>query len=253
MIGADFPQVAAGPQIPRRGINWIAVALFVLAGGIHYQVYFWAARLVPELPLPGILPMLLPAVGFALVAAIAPRFLKGLQPPVAHLWRGARDLMLLLGPLALLVGLSFIAPEGERIRAGMIGPVVLLFPALFAEEFGWRRFLQNQLRPMPRWPRYLLIAVLWQLCHVDFVPQTALGFLQRVAYALPMTVCITVLAGDLADRSRSILVVVALQIWVELVAVMPGWPVYSAFFVAFAATVAILRQQDPGSAPRSTV
>lgn len=239
---------------PKQRVDWLAVAVFVLAGGLHYQVYFWAVRLIPELQLPWIIPIVAPSLGFALVAAILQSFFHNLEDRDALLWKNWRDQLLFAGPLAVLFGLSFFdADGGQRIRSGMIGPALLSLPVFFAEEFGWRGFLQNQLRSLPRWPRFLLIAVLWQLCHADFVPQSASGFLLRIAYALPMTVCITVLAGDLVDRSKSILAAVALQVWVELLAAMPGWPVYTGFFVALVggfvltrqSAAAVIAQSDP--------
>lgn len=239
------------PPIAAPPVAWKAVALFAIAGGLHYQLWFWALRVGGMTPFAGWVQFALPPAGFALVAVLSYRFFANLAPFQIAAWRGWRDLMLLATPLAVLLGISLVSEEGTRIRTGMIGPALLSVPAFAIEEFAWRGFLQEQLRPLGRWPRYALIAILWQLCHLDFVPADPSVALLRFVYSLPMALCITVLAGDLVERWKSLVPAVAFQIWVELVTVMPGWPVYTGFFVALVLSFVLYKRPDEAVAPHS--
>ncbi len=65
---------------------------------------------------------------------------------------------------------------------GIIGGCDLGVTCLFAfvygvlEEFGWRGFLQYELRKLPVWQYVLIITVMWFLWHLDLTNQSVLPF-----------------------------------------------------------------------------
>lgn len=75
----------------------------------------------------------------------------------------------------------------------------------FAEEFGWRRYLQNALEPKNKHIKYLFIGVVWWVWHFRFNTQFDL-------FIFPF-ICIGggYLLGKLADDVKSILPVVAMH------------------------------------------
>lgn len=75
----------------------------------------------------------------------------------------------------------------------------------FAEEFGWRRYLQNALEGINKFLKYLFIGVVWWIWHFRFNTQFDL-------FVFPF-ICIGggFLLGKLADDLKSILPVVAMH------------------------------------------
>ena len=52
------------------------------------------------------------------------------------------------------------------IRTAVVGVLAVLgFFNILGEELGWRGFLQDALRPLPRGWRYLPIGILWEFWH----------------------------------------------------------------------------------------
>ena len=72
---------------------------------------------------------------------------------------------------------------------GIIGGWDLGLTCLFAfvygllEEFGWRGFLQYELRKLPMWQYVLIITVMWFLWHLDFTLQSVLPFFLLLLFA----------------------------------------------------------------------
>ena len=51
------------------------------------------------------------------------------------------------------------------------------------EEFGWRGFLQYELRELPVWQYVLIITVMWFLWHLDLTQRSVLPFFLLLLYA----------------------------------------------------------------------
>ena len=81
----------------------------------------------------------------------------------------------------------------------------------FAEEYGWRRYLQNALEGLNKHLKYILIGVVWWIWHFRF--DTPFDF-----FLFPL-ICIGggFLLGKLADDLKSILPVVAMHTLIILV------------------------------------
>jgi hypothetical protein len=73
------------------------------------------------------------------------------------------------------------------------------------EEFGWRRYLQNELSPLGQWSKYLIIGVIWWLWHWRFT--TNFDFL-----LFPLiTIISSLLIGKLTDDTNSYYVAASLH------------------------------------------
>ena len=69
-----------------------------------------------------------------------------------------------------ILALSVFSIEGEEaIAVPIIGFLMIL-----GEELGWRGFLQDTLRPISPYKRYIIIGVLWELWH--FTKRMSAGF-----------------------------------------------------------------------------
>ena len=111
------------------------------------------------------------------------------------------------------------SPETTHLSPVLFGWVVLLsFCWALGEELGWRGFLQDALRPISFFPRFVLLAVLWAFWH--FTNYTANRPLKVVAITLaifyPATILLTFLIGVAVERSRSLWVAVTIHAWIDL-------------------------------------
>ena len=75
-------------------------------------------------------------------------------------WNGVQD--------ALQVALGFATVDWAKISSGLYRVPINLFGGLIifiGEEFGWRSYLLEKLRPLGRWNALLVSAAIWSLWH----------------------------------------------------------------------------------------
>lgn len=101
-------------------------------------------------------------------------------------------------PAAIISGVAFF-------KNGTV-PFGLVFPVLFyglLEEMGWRGFLQQVLKPLPRYASILVVALLWFVWHLNFeitvANLTFFGILILGSWGI----------GKIADKSNSLLAAAA--------------------------------------------
>ena len=79
-------------------------------------------------------------------------------------WNGAQD--------ALQIAFGFATVDWSQIGRGLYRVPINLFGGIFifiGEEFGWRSYLLEKLRPLGRWNALLLSGVIWSLWHAPLV------------------------------------------------------------------------------------
>jgi hypothetical protein len=123
------------------------------------------------------------------------------------------------GPVLLL---ALVQPTADRLLlAAVRNPATthltpLLFIWAILLSFCWA--LGEALRPIPFFPRFLLLGVLWAFWH--FTNYTANRPLKVVAITLaisyPAIILVTFLIGVAVERSRSLWVAVAILAWIDL-------------------------------------
>jgi membrane protease YdiL (CAAX protease family) len=137
-----------------------------------------------------------------------------------------------------LVALAIVYAPLVGIRAAVIGILAVLgFFNILGEELGWRGFLQDALRPLPRGWRYLTIGILWEFWHfTNRASGSDLGATARgLMLSYPTVIALSVLIGEATDRARSLVVAVTLHFWVDALFEVPrlvdgpAWPTYLVF------------------------
>ena len=113
--------------------------------------------------------------------------------------------------------------HGLALVVGVVGLINVL-----GEELGWRGFLQDALRPLPRAARYLAIGLMWAAWHFTNLwgGREGLELAGHLAWYLPLTVVLAALIGEATDRSRAVLVAVTLHAWIDAVWEFPGFGTY---------------------------
>lgn len=116
-----------------------------------------------------------------------------------------KNVLILILPVAAFstVGLKNSFGINESLFGFAFAAVNTLYA--FAEEFGWRKYLQNALEGFNRNAKYLLIAAVWWVWHFRFATQFDL-------FIFPL-ICLGggFLLGKLADDLGSILLVVTMH------------------------------------------
>jgi membrane protease YdiL (CAAX protease family) len=192
---------------------------------------------------PGFLKMSTIMWGPGIAALVVLGVFRRSHPKTITFFGGSvgRSLAFYLVPSALLAAVSL---PGSK-RPGMVVGFTALFAVvgffnILGEELGWRGFLQDALRPLPRLPRYVLIGAMWEFWH--FTNRTHEGGWADVALVLaawyPLTMILSAVIGEATDRSRALVVAVTLHSWVDVLGEAPdllGVPpvrVYAVFGVS---------------------
>jgi hypothetical protein len=110
-------------------------------------------------------------------------------------------------------------PEATHLTPLLFIWVMLLsFCWALGEELGWRGFLQDALRPIPFFSRFVLLGVLWAFWH--FTNYTTNRSFRVVVITLAVSYLAIIVVrfpiGMAVERSRSLCVAVAIHAWVDL-------------------------------------
>ncbi len=229
--------MTATPSLPPfRRVRWANVATYyAIACAISWPLFWWRwsaptsfASWQPPVP-KNVLYMSGPGLA-ALICFV--RF-RTTHVRTVTLWgtSAARSLAAWLLPAVLLAGVYGSELHRDEGWGRLVGLMTLGFVATLGEELGWRGFLQDALRPLPRGRRYFLIGVLWEAWHFTtrWGDGGALGVVVRVAFAALVLIVLSWLIGELVDRTRSVVVAVTMHAWFNLAleasSALPGSPV----------------------------
>lgn len=130
-----------------------------------------------------------------------------------------------------LVALIVLGLKDNELEYSHIFPLQILigsFIYTLGEELGWRGFLQDQLVDLPKWKRYLLIGVLWELWH--FTTRTLsgsiiAGILRPLLFIIPLS-ALSFLYGESVNKSKSLVVAVTLHSWLNIIFEFPQTNTY---------------------------
>lgn len=203
-------------------VRWLVILVFyVLACAISWPL-FWLTRYSGMEP---VVPPPLLSLGFMWGPGIAALICWAIfrWPKRSWTFWGSWrfTLAFYLAPLLVLSAVLYAV-------AGPKGLIILPLGGIFGflmtlgEELGWRGWLQDALRPIPRVWRYVLIGVMWEFWHMRF--GSAIFGDMSWAEALLVeakwlggAILIAAVIGEAMDRGRAPIVAVTLHLWVNLV------------------------------------
>ncbi|MFY0672806.1 MAG: CPBP family intramembrane metalloprotease [Bacteroidia bacterium] len=83
-------------------------------------------------------------------------------------------LVMITIPIILLA--VFGVKNDYKMNDHIYGLVAILGTLVYCimEEYGWRGYLQEELRPLKKWPKYMAIGFLWYLWHLSFLKETSI-------------------------------------------------------------------------------
>ncbi len=130
-----------------------------------------------------------------------------------------KSLLFFLLPYAIWNIILLINPCDDIITpAYFLQLIPFGFLMIIGEELGWRGFLQDALRPLKEWKRWLVLGIMWEFWHftrgiVDCGP---LQLILRKLMMIATVVILTYIIGKLTDKTKSLLVAIALHSWFDI-------------------------------------
>lgn len=221
----------------RTQVDWRAVALFFALACLWSWPLFWWRDMHPgawaawRIPHP--LKMTVLMWGPGLAALVCLRLFRATHRRTVWLAGGTRlrALAFYFVPMLVLAVVGVRLPEmgGGTAHALVLAIAVVGLLNTLGEELGWRGFLQDALRPLPRPARYVLIGSLWAAWHFTnlFAHREGAALWTYLAWYLPATIALSALIGEATDRSRAVLVAVTLHAWMNLAMELPGAGTYA--------------------------
>lgn len=90
------------------------------------------------------------------------------------------------------------------------------FFSILGEEIGWRGFLQDSLRQMTPFKKYIIIGLLWEVWHFTTrtTSGTTLGILFKILVFSIVTILLAFLLGKAVEKTQSIIVPATLHMWI---------------------------------------
>lgn len=224
-------------QIER--VNWRAVLTFVVLACAWSWPLFWLRDMHPDswmawrFPMPLKNTMLMWGPGIA--ALLCFRLFRSTHKR-SITFAGKERFRALAFYFLPMVALAVVGIRMQEMGPGVVHAMVMLIAIIglinvLGEELGWRSFLQDALRPLPRPSRYLLIGLIWVGWHFTnvFAHREGAELWNYLAWYVPVTIALSVVIGEATDRSRALLVAVTLHAWVDILWEFSGTGTYAVF------------------------
>jgi membrane protease YdiL (CAAX protease family) len=210
--------------MPNPTPRWHRVAVFFLLACAWSWPLFWLRDMHPDtwaaLPLPHPLKNTVLMWGPGLAALACMALFRRHHTPTITVWGGQRlrSLAFYAVPLLALAAVGVPGQGGERMHAFVALLGVIGFINVLGEELGWRGYLQDVLRPVPRVWRYLTVGLLWITWHFTnvFAHREGAELLGYLAWYAPVTIALSAVLGECTERSRALAVAVTLHAWMNI-------------------------------------
>ena len=166
-----------------KNVNWKRIGLFlVIAITISNIFRFDIFELKPELEqLPTwifiVTTVLLEGSGVIIGALIVLPLLKKQRKTEISLFGTSKSKSLLMAIIPIII-LTIIGVENEfELDTHLYGFIAITTTLIYCimEEYGWRGYLQEELKKLKPWQKYLIIGFIWYLWHLTFLTDASLG------------------------------------------------------------------------------
>ena len=203
-----------------KRINWLSVFIYsilaiLISAPFHLNIFHWNEQL-NEITNFEKIKFILEGIGPIVGGFICLFAFKNSHHRVITLF-GKKPLLSLLAILTpvlvgAIVGIK-MASFSSRHYAGIYVVIYTLFYCFF-EEFGWRGFLQDALRPLLNLWKYLIIGSIWYVWHLSFL-HSSTSILNELIF-LVILILSSWGIGVVADATKSILIVTVLHFLVNI-------------------------------------
>jgi membrane protease YdiL (CAAX protease family) len=121
--------------------------------------------------------ILLEGSGVIIGALIIIPFLKKQRKTEISLFGTSKTKSLLMASIPILVLVVIGVKNDFEMNNHIYGLVASIGTLLYCimEEYGWRGYLQEELKELKPWKKYLIIGFIWYLWHLTFLTKASLG------------------------------------------------------------------------------
>jgi membrane protease YdiL (CAAX protease family) len=162
-----------------------------------------------------VMAALMEGSGVFIAALLALRWMRSEQPIDASLTGTAKKKSYLI-PLVPLVLITLLGVKnGHSINAHLYGFVAGISSLAYCimEEYGWRGYLQQELKSLRPALRYILIGSIWYIWHLSFLTEATL---QENLIFLVLLIIGSWGLGQVIITTRSILVTASFHLLIQL-------------------------------------
>jgi len=191
-------------------ISWKRILLFLLIAITISNIFrFDVFELKSELEkLPTwiyiLTSILLEGSGVIIGALLIIPFLKKQRKTEISLFGTSKTKSLLMTSIPILLLVVIGVKNDFEMNNHIYGLVASIGTLLYCimEEYGWRGYLQEELKELKPWKKYLIIGFIWYLWHLTFLTKASLG---DNLFFLGMMILGSWGIGQVAESTKSIL------------------------------------------------
>ena len=193
-----------------RPISWKRIIIFLLISILISNIFrFDIFEIKPELEkLPTwifiLTSVLLEGSGVMIGALIILPLLKKQRKTEISLFGTSKtkSLIMMFIPIALLIIIG--VKNDFEMNYHIYGFIAAIGTFLYCimEEYGWRGYLQEELKRLKSWGKYLIIGFIWYLWHLTFLTKASLG---DNLFFLGMMILGSWGIGQVAESTKSII------------------------------------------------
>ena len=196
--------------IEHNKISWKRILIFfIIATAISNIFRFDIFELKSELEqLPTwifiLTTVFLEGSGVIIGALIAISFLKKNRKTEITLFGTSKSKSLIMAIIPIII-LTIIGVKNEfELDSHLYGFIAIIGTLLYCimEEYGWRGYLQEELKTLKPWQKYLIIGFVWYLWHLTFLTKATAG---DNLFFLAMMIFGSWGIGQVAESTKSIL------------------------------------------------
>lgn len=164
-------------------INWKRVLIFfiiatVISNIFRFNIFEFKLGL-EKMPawLTILSAILLEGSGVVIAALIAISLLKKERKTEITLFGTSKSKSLIMAMIPIII-LTIVGVKNEfELDVHLYGFITIIGTLLYCimEEYGWRGYLQEELKSLKPWRKYLLIGFIWYLWHLTFLTKASVG------------------------------------------------------------------------------
>jgi len=197
-------------EIERKNSSWKRILLFFMIATIFSNLFrfdvFDLKVGLKELPtwLFMLSIVFLEGSGVLIAALIVLSFLKKKRKTEITLFGTSKSKSLVMVIIPMVI-LTLIGVKNEfEMNAHVYGFIAIIGTLIYCimEEYGWRGYMQEELKIIKPWEKYLLIGILWYLWHLAFLTNSTFG---DNLFFLAMMIVGSWGIGQVAEATKSII------------------------------------------------
>jgi len=191
-------------------ISWKRVLIFfiiatVISNIFRFNIFEFESEL-EKLPswLFVLTSVFLEGSGVVIAALIAIPLLNKKRKTEITLFGTSKSKSLIMAMIPIII-LTIVGVKNEfELDAHLYGFIAIIGTLLYCimEEYGWRGYLQEELKTLKPWHKYLLIGFIWYLWHLSFLTKTSIS---DNLFFFAMMVFGSWGIGQVAESTKSIL------------------------------------------------